>query len=247
MFEIGATLREARAKRGLTIEDVQKRLRLRARYLTALEEERWDLLPGEAYAKGFLRMYADFLGLEGRLFIEQYKARIARHEDEPLVPESLAGTGKSRLLFRTVVGLLAVGGAVALAGALGVGSSKGTQVQAPDLSAVASAAIAKPAVHALRARPGARPTLEPKPVLASIRAVKARCWLSIRVGGRTGKEVFRGVLLPGHALRYRLGPAVWLRMGRPQALAVRIGPNVIGGLPHDPANLLLTKRGPEAG
>jgi hypothetical protein len=248
MFEIGATLREARAMRGLAAEDVQKSLRLRVRYLTALEEERWELLPGEAYAKGFLRTYADFLGLDGRLFVDEYKARVASHEEEPLVPGSLAGTGRSRLLFRTIVGVVAVAAAVVLAGIFGVGSSKGSHLRTPELGAVASAAIAKPAVHVLRARPAAKPTLTPKPpVLASIRAVKRPCWLSVRIGGPNGREIFRGFLPPGHALRYRLGRPVWLRMGRPHALAVRIGPNLVRGLPLDPANLWLTKSGPRAG
>ena len=62
MFEIGASLREARMNRNLSAEDVQKGIHIRARYLMALEEERWELLPGEAYAKGFLRTYAEFLG-----------------------------------------------------------------------------------------------------------------------------------------------------------------------------------------
>jgi cytoskeletal protein RodZ len=62
MFDIGASLRTAREKRGLTAEDVHMSLRIRERYLRALEEERWELLPGDAYAKGFLRTYAEFLG-----------------------------------------------------------------------------------------------------------------------------------------------------------------------------------------
>ena len=48
MFEIGPSLREARKRRGLTSEDVQKAIRIRDRYLNALEEERWELLPGDA-------------------------------------------------------------------------------------------------------------------------------------------------------------------------------------------------------
>src|ERR1700748_1350196 len=67
MFEIGGSLREARLKRNLTPADVQKAIRIRDRYLQALEEERWELLPGDAYVKGFLRTYADYLGLDGSL------------------------------------------------------------------------------------------------------------------------------------------------------------------------------------
>src|SRR6476660_7489888 len=77
MFAIGDSLREARTRRGLSAADVQKGIRIRERYLTALEEEHWDLLPGEAYTKGFLRTYAEFLGLDGTLYIDEFTERVA--------------------------------------------------------------------------------------------------------------------------------------------------------------------------
>src|SRR3981189_418799 len=79
MFAIGDSLREARTRRGLSPADVHKSIRIRERYLTALEEERWELLPGEAYTKGFLRTYAEFLGLDGSLYVHAYNKRIAAH------------------------------------------------------------------------------------------------------------------------------------------------------------------------
>src|SRR6201987_3543150 len=91
MFDIGGSLREARLKRGLTPADVQKAIRIRDRYLQALEEERWELLPGDAYVKGFLRTYADYLGLDGNLYVEEYNSRHAHPDDQPqLVPERFA-------------------------------------------------------------------------------------------------------------------------------------------------------------
>ncbi|MGZ8716715.1 MAG: helix-turn-helix domain-containing protein [Gaiellaceae bacterium] len=108
MFAIGDSLHEARIRRGLSAADVQKGIRIRERYLTALEEERWELLPGEAYAKGFLRTYAEFLGLNGNLYVDEYNTRIAHHaETPPLVPESLAGSHRTRRgLLRTLLGVL---------------------------------------------------------------------------------------------------------------------------------------------
>ena len=97
MFAIGDSLHEARIRRGLSAADVQKGIRIRERYLTALEEERWELLPGEAYTKGFLRTYAEFLGLNGNLYIDEYNTRFAHHDEEPLlVPESLAVSHRTR-------------------------------------------------------------------------------------------------------------------------------------------------------
>lgn len=246
MFDIGASLREARTRRGLSLDDVTAGLRIRERYVTALEEERWELMPGEAYAKGFLRMYAEFLGLDGSLYVDEYNERIAAHLDQALVLESLAPSkGRSRLLTRTVVGVVAVGALVALLNAFGSGSPTSTHVQ-PDLSNVANAAPPKRA--AAPPTSVVRHVAPSKPPVALIRAVRSRSWLSVRIGGANGKEIFRGFLNQGHKLTYGLDQNVWLRIGRPRALAIRIGENLVGGLPgNTPANLLLTRAGPRAG
>jgi cytoskeleton protein RodZ len=246
MFDIGASLREARTRRGLSLDDVTAGLRIRERYVTALEEERWELMPGEAYAKGFLRMYAEFLGLDGSLYVDEYNERVAAHLDQALVLESLApAKGKSRLLFRTIAGVVAVGALVAALNAFGSGAPTSSPVQA-DLSNIANAAPPKRA--AAPRTPVAQHVAPSKPAVALIRAVTSRSWLSVRVGGANGKEIFRGFLNQGHKLTYGLDQNVWLRIGRPRALAIRIGKNLVGGLPGStPANLLLTRDGPRAG
>jgi cytoskeleton protein RodZ len=247
MFDIGASLREARTRRGLSLDDVTAGLRIRERYVTALEEERWELMPGEAYAKGFLRMYAEFLGLDGSLYVDEYNERVAAHLDQALVLESLAPSkGRNRLLTRTIVGVVVVGALVAALNAFGSGSPTSTHVQ-PDLSNIANAAPPK-RVAAPVAAPVVRHVAPSKPPVGLIRAVRSRSWLSVRIGGANGKEIFRGFLNQGHKLTYGLDQNVWLRIGRPQALAIRIGKNLVGGLPgNTPANLLLTRNGPRAG
>jgi transcriptional regulator with XRE-family HTH domain len=242
LFAIGATLREARQRRGLSLDDVQQSLHFRVRYLTALEEEHWDLLPGEAYTKGFLRTYADFLGLDGTLFIDEFNERIAGEEEQSIVPESLAPRRRrSRVLIRTIVGVFAIAFVVFAAAAGRPSSSPATHVDA------AAAATPKPAVQ--RGMPVAPVVLpaHPTPVAALIRATKARSWLSVRVGGPDGKELFRGFLNRGHELSYPLGSNVWVRIGRPHAVVVTLGRRTVKGLPGTPANLLLTRYGPQAG
>src|SRR5215472_2473060 len=128
MFEIGASLREARLKRNLTPADVQKAIRIRDRYLQALEEERWELLPGDAYVKGFLRTYADFLGLDGSLYVDEYNSRYAQHDEPTLVPERFerrrrpSGSGG---VLRTVVIVAVVVAVVAAVAAWQLSGSSG--------------------------------------------------------------------------------------------------------------------------
>jgi cytoskeleton protein RodZ len=75
MPDIGSTLREARMRRRIDIQEVETATKIRAKYLRALENEEWSLLPGATFVKTFLRTYAEYLGLDGRLLVEEYKAR----------------------------------------------------------------------------------------------------------------------------------------------------------------------------
>ena len=86
MPDIGATLREARMRHRIDITEMEARTKIRAKYLRALENEEWDLLPGPTYVKTFLRTYADALGLDARMLVEEYKLRHERLETGDLQP-----------------------------------------------------------------------------------------------------------------------------------------------------------------
>jgi cytoskeleton protein RodZ len=91
MAEIGSTLREARMRAHIDITEVEARTKIRAKYLRAIENEEWDLLPGPVYAKSFLRTYGDFLGLDSRMLVDEFRRRYERptdHEMRPLAPLS---------------------------------------------------------------------------------------------------------------------------------------------------------------
>jgi transcriptional regulator with XRE-family HTH domain len=240
VFEIGASLREAREARGLSLDDVRSALRFRERYLTALEEERWELLPGEAYTKGFLRTYAEFLGLNGTLYIDEYNERIATQADAAIVPESLVAAAERRgsLVTRAVVTLFLA----SLAIFVGTSWRPGAQPR-PVLQPAAKAADIPTYPQKLPEPLPPLPVVVPKkpaPKLAVIRATTATSWFSIRVGGATGREVFRGFLAPGHALRYRLEHRLWIRIGRPRAVAITVGSRRVHTASGTPLNVLLS-------
>ncbi len=88
MPEIGATLREARMRARIDITEVEQATKIRAKYLRALENEEWNLLPGSTFIKSFLREYADFLGLDSRTLVEEYKLRYERPSEHELAPIS---------------------------------------------------------------------------------------------------------------------------------------------------------------
>ena len=86
MPEIGDQLREARLRNRIDITEVEAATKIRAKYLRALENEEWDLLPGPTFVKTFLRTYADYLGLDSRVLVEEYRQRYERVAVQELTP-----------------------------------------------------------------------------------------------------------------------------------------------------------------
>src|SRR3954471_21496297 len=86
MPEIGETLRETRMRRRIDMTQVEAATKIRAKYLRALENEEWDLLPGPTFVKTFLRTYAEYLDLDPRLLVEEYRQRYERPSTQDLRP-----------------------------------------------------------------------------------------------------------------------------------------------------------------
>ncbi len=96
MADIGTTLREARIRARIDISEVETRTKIRAKYLRAIENEEWDLLPGPVYVKSFLRTYGDFLGVDSRRLVDEYKRRYERPADQDVRPISSLGRERER-------------------------------------------------------------------------------------------------------------------------------------------------------
>jgi cytoskeletal protein RodZ len=144
MPDIGTTLREARMRQRIDISEIETETKIRAKYLRALENEEWDLLPGPTYVKSFLRTYADALGLDGKLLIEEYKLRHERLSDVELQPIAPLGQRDRRRRPRAAIprGWLVAAVVVALIAALwalgnrdsGNDSNTGSTVPPPTTS-----------------------------------------------------------------------------------------------------------------
>ena len=94
MADIGSTLREARMRSRIDISEVEVGTKIRAKYLRALENEEWDLLPGPVYVKSFLKTYGDYLGLDSRLLVDEFKRRYERPSDHDV--RAMATTARER-------------------------------------------------------------------------------------------------------------------------------------------------------
>jgi cytoskeleton protein RodZ len=104
---VGQDLRAARLRRGDDLATVSKALKIRKDHLEALEEDRIEALPGRTYAVGFVRTYADYLGLDAVQCVERYKAEIAgRTEDKEPPPFPDESEGRNLPYGWMVVGVI---------------------------------------------------------------------------------------------------------------------------------------------
>jgi cytoskeletal protein RodZ len=115
MADIGSTLREARMRARIDMTEVEARTKIRAKYLRAIENEEWDLLPGPVYVKSFLRTYGDFLGLDSRMLVDEYKRRYERPSDHDARPISTLSRERERAARGPLIPPWAIIGGVVVA------------------------------------------------------------------------------------------------------------------------------------
>ena len=115
MFEIGSTLRETRVRRKTTLQQAEDDTKIRVKYIQAMENDDFDLMPSPAYVKGFLRTYSTYLGLDADVMLDEYRSRFEPNEEhEPFGGNSALGRPhahrrRNTLTFIAVVCLLILG------------------------------------------------------------------------------------------------------------------------------------------
>ena len=89
MADIGDKLRSARKAKGMSIEDVEKITKIQRRYLTAIENDDFDQLPGDFYVRAFIRQFSDVVGLNGKELLADYKSEVPEAKPEEYVENSI--------------------------------------------------------------------------------------------------------------------------------------------------------------
>lgn len=235
----GETLQRARTARGLSIADAERALKIRAVYLSALEEERFDALPPRAYAKGFIRSYAAFLGIDpGPLLAiyEQVHPQPRESGSPPVVDIPIEPAVAPSPLRRFLTYALVVVGVAVVALLYGFYAkiSEFARSSPPSPSAVTPApdqGIGLPPV-APPGQPGVAPAPSPAPGaprdgLALALAVKERSWVRVEVDG---EEVFSGVLDEGQAQTWQAKKRITLRLGNAGGVEVTLNGQPLGTL-----------------
>jgi cytoskeletal protein RodZ len=258
VIDIGHTLRDARRRRDLDLAACEQATRIRGRYLAALEDERFELLPEPAYARSFLRTYAAHLGLDPEPLVAELDERIGHGEprDGPVVRQTLPRAmpqgppsrgGRAR---RARLAWLGAGAAAGIGVVIWIGAGTGSGPERLDVPAVT--VTTAPVVTATVPRAAApattpRRTAPPAATAGAGRLVltglpPGGSWLQVRRGGPRGAVLYEGTVRAGTARRFAVGRSLWLRVGWGGGLRARVGGRTLD-LPDATADVLVRPDG----
>jgi cytoskeletal protein RodZ len=220
VFEIGSTLREARVRRSLTLQQVEEDTKIRVKYLQAMENEDFDVMPGPTYAKAFLRTYSSYLGLDANVMLQEYSSRGAQRDHEPFGGSSMLGAprshrGRNTIVFIAVICLLVLGVIYVLG--MGSGGEGQEPVTQPSVLGVGSPSPSP----SPKASPSPTRSATPAAGVVRISAADGDCWLEVRVGSSTGRVLYSSTMNEGATKVFR-GKALWLRLGNPPAVRINV-------------------------
>jgi Helix-turn-helix domain len=233
VFEIGNSLREARSRRQVGLPQAEQATKIRVKYLRALEDERFEQLPSDTYVKGFLRNYADYLGLDGQLYVDEYTSRYVIGEDFEQRPRrsSVRPERRTRRIETSIV-LIAVA-LVAVVTLVVLGAWQTSR----------STGGKKPPSRLTPTHPHQTPK-KPQAYL-QIQAVSGSSYVAVHRGGPGGPLLFAGTIDKGSLEPFtgRFGKIFWINVSSPENLIITVaGKRVtLGGL--HPASLTVTATG----
>ena len=216
MFEIGNSLREARHRQQLELSEVEQSTKIRSRYLKALEEEAFDSLPAQTYVKGFLRTYADYLGLDGQLYVDEYNSRYSPGAEEPREPVVARRTSRvsspHRRLERRGVLLALAGIGILFAlfiAAFKFGGHDNTGSQIPNLGPSTPKAHTKAKTHKAVVAPA-----RPARFRFFVVSTSGNCWMEVRNYSVNGRTLYAGTLQLHQYQRF-VARRLWIDFGSP--------------------------------
>lgn len=225
MFEIGNSLREARLRQGLDLAEIEQATKVRSRYLKALEEEQFEVLPGQTYVKGFLKAYADHLGLDGDLYVEEFNSRYATGEEEPIPRARGSGGSWPRPVHLHSSAVLISLTAIGLATALVIVAWRFGATEEPDEIPGLPPVAEESTKQATKTRKSRRRSKAPAPggrVRLVASAVGGRCWLEVHRGSEAGELLFEGTIERGTSTGPFTGKRLWLNVGAPSNIVVKL-------------------------
>jgi cytoskeleton protein RodZ len=239
MFEIGTALRDARVRRDISLQQAEDDTKIRVKYIQAMENEDFEILPAGTYVKGFLRTYAEYLDLDAQLLIDEYNERFGtgEHKDHVIQPtrapkaDTAPKRGRRHQTNYILVAILAVV-IIAVLAYLGWGNSnsqKPTLVTTTETQASTQTTATAPAPADTVTRAATTPTQTQAASLQSISmaATSTDNWIEIHKGAADGEIVWAGTLAAGDSKTLAQTDLenqtrLWIKFGNTEGLTVSV-------------------------
>jgi len=254
MPPIGDTLREARMRQRLDIVDVEARTKIRAKYLRALENEEWALLPGPTFVRTFLRTYAEAVGLDPHVLVEAYRTQHDDSEEPEAAPQPMPAAPRRRSIRPsrsperrrppTPSGppgpAAVVGGAVVLVivGLLVLGLLGGDDDANPDQSNAQTTSTTRTSTAPQRA---ARRPARPRPSGVTVKVEPAAPTYVCMDSGDGSDKVYEGIL--EQARTFKNARELRLNLGKRAVKVTANGKPVTVAPSGEPLGLRITRTG----
>jgi cytoskeleton protein RodZ len=250
MGDVGARLRDTRERLGIDIDQIEAETHIRVKYLVAVEEERFDALPGPAYVRAFVRDYAEQVGLDPRELVAELDTRPDLVEEVVMAPPRQIDDVPlldRRTRIAAWVAALALAALVAVVAAVvylgsGGGSSSAGAGPAGATHPGHAAPPATSTVESTTAGTGAPAPPQARPRALVMVATQGDVWLLVRAGSATGKVLYQNTLASGRRLTF-LRRRLWVRVGAPWNLAVTVGRRRLTVPLQAPGDILVTATG----
>lgn len=220
MASIGDRLREAREKNKLSLEKVHKDTKIHPHILKAMEEDKGDELLSPVYIKGFIRKYAQYLNLDTREIVEEYKSL---HPQSPPLILSLEKDKGSKIgkrgLFRVIKVFLIIIVSVLFIGYLRFVLTSVFKIPPQDKIAAVTKRVVK-----VSPPPPSRIVAKKKPLKLTVRALQDS-WMQIKSDGRI---VFENVLSKGKEERWTAKEEIEMWVGNAEGLELVLNGRKLG-------------------
>jgi len=223
VFEIGSSLKAARLRQDVDLNEAEAATKIRAKYLRALEDERFEILPAQTYVKGFLRAYADYLGLDGQLYVDEFNSRYVPGDDELALVRPRRNPAASRAHRRMESGvvLLALAGIAAAAALVAVAWKWGGN-EPTAISNLGGTTRADGGSAAPNATEGCTAPAGSTWIKFELAGVRNGSRATVYRGASTaGRLLFDGTIESGSRLCWS-GRQIWVEAPRPENLVARI-------------------------
>lgn len=225
---IGNALREAREKLGLSTQEVEEATKIRRKYIQALEDENFEIIPGKVYVRGFLRSYARFLSIDGESLVQEYNQMNGCQVEEETDPQQeitviTKNTSKRyRKYFTVAAAVVLLAGFIYVLGSSNIGlqnqlADEGKSPKTTENGSLDGAG--QEGKGEGTADDTAQNNVEITGMDVVLQVTDAECWMRIVVDDQ---NAFEGLVGPGSIKTFKGEESVQLKLGNAGAVKVKV-------------------------